>query len=214
MISSLLTYSMEQNSSWKANQFAASQEIPHILWNSKVHYRIHKCPPPVSILAQLNPVHTPTSYILIHVNIILPSTPGFPKWSLSLSFPHQKPVHVSPLPIRATCPTHLILLDFITRTVMGEEYISWSSWINSFGLQITIARISSEGADKLKLFCKCAELSVNYCEKPRQMAPAVCRQECAWEPPGRKTTSYDTSGIPSRHIPAPFRGESVSEFWR
>jgi hypothetical protein len=42
----LLTYSVEQSPSWKANQFAASQEIPHISWNPKVHYRIHKCPPP------------------------------------------------------------------------------------------------------------------------------------------------------------------------
>jgi len=25
-------------------------------------------------------------------------------------------------PIRATCPVHLILLDFITRTILGEEY--------------------------------------------------------------------------------------------
>ena len=84
----LLTYSMEKNPSWEAIQFSANQEIPRILWNPKVHYRSHNCPPTVHIQSQLDPVHTSTFYLLkIHLNIILPSKLGSPKWSLSFRFP-------------------------------------------------------------------------------------------------------------------------------
>jgi hypothetical protein len=89
---------MEQSPSWEANRFVASQEILRVLLNPKVHYRIHNCSPPVSILSQQNPVHTPTSHFLkIHPSIT-PPTPGSPQWSLSLRFPHENPVHASLLP--------------------------------------------------------------------------------------------------------------------
>jgi len=50
---------MEQCPSSEANRFAANQEIPRIIWNPNVHSRIQKWPPPVPILSQLDPVHTP-----------------------------------------------------------------------------------------------------------------------------------------------------------
>ena len=129
LLTYLLTYSVVQSPSWEANWFAASQEIPRISRNPNVHYRTHKRSPPVSILGQPNPVHIPTPQLLdIRPNIIHPSTPRSPQFSPSLRFPHQDPIHPLSSPIRATCPAHLILLDFITRTILGEEYKSSFGW--------------------------------------------------------------------------------------
>ena len=85
---------MVQGPSWEANWFAASQEIPLISRNPKVHYRTHKRPPPVPILGQPNPVHIPTSHLLeIHPDINHPSTPRSPQWSPPLRFPQQDPIN-------------------------------------------------------------------------------------------------------------------------
>ena len=94
LLTYLLTYSILQRPSREANWFAASQVIPRISPNPKVHYRTHKRPPNVPILGQPNPVHIPTSHLLeIHPNIIHPSTPRSPQWSPSLRFLHQEIIH-------------------------------------------------------------------------------------------------------------------------
>jgi hypothetical protein len=109
MLAYLLTHSMKQNPSWEAKRFAPNQKIPAIVQNPKVHYHIHKCPPPVSILSQLDPVHTPNSsswrsILILSSHLLLGLQSGLFPYDYS-----NKTVYMTLLsPIRATCPVHLI----------------------------------------------------------------------------------------------------------
>jgi len=112
-------------SPWEANWFAASQEIPRISRNPKVHYRTHKRPPPLCILGQPNPVHMPTSHFLeIHPNIVHISTPRSPQWSPSLRFPPTRP-YTPPYP--HLYALHAQPISFLS-ILSPAQY-----WVTSFG---------------------------------------------------------------------------------
>jgi len=76
---------MDQSLSFVANTFSSSQEIPRTLWNPKVCYRIHKRPPSILNLSQINTVYASPSHLLkTRFNIILPCTLNCSQKSLSL----------------------------------------------------------------------------------------------------------------------------------
>jgi hypothetical protein len=102
---------------------SATQECPNILWNPKVHYHVHKRPPVVPMLRQINSVHTTPSYfskIFSHLaSGLFPS--GFPTNILTC---------IPLLPIRVTCPAHLILLE-------GYEAAISSEYLQLFRFRVT-----------------------------------------------------------------------------
>jgi hypothetical protein len=108
--------------SWEAASSRTIQEFSNVLWNPKARYRVHKSPPTVPVLSQLNPIYNTNSYLSkIHLLSTSDICLGLPS-SLSPSGLYIKILYSFVLhTMRATCYAHLIFLDLIILTM----YIWW-----------------------------------------------------------------------------------------
>jgi hypothetical protein len=84
---------MQLSPSWEAATCAAPHELPSILWNTKVHYRVHKSPPLFPTLSQITQIHTIPFYLSkIRFNIVHPTMFWSSQWSPFLCLSHQYPI--------------------------------------------------------------------------------------------------------------------------
>jgi len=119
---------MEHSYSWKANGSLANQETPWILWNSEVHYHVHKSPLIVPIQSQMNPVNALPSFFLKMPFYYPPIYAWVFQVVPFLQVSPPNPVCIFFFSsILTKCSTHLILLDLITKLIFTEDYKSCSS---------------------------------------------------------------------------------------
>jgi hypothetical protein len=78
---------MELIPSLESANCTATQELPCILWNPKVRYRVHQSPPLVPILSHISPINTIPSYLR---SILILSTATCSRWFLARGFFHPE----------------------------------------------------------------------------------------------------------------------------
>jgi len=112
-------YSITLSNRFFLYRFPARQEIPLILWNSKIITESTS----VQFLSQRNPIHTPTFYFLkIHFNTILPSMivlpnclfpSGFPTKTICTPLVPPYALQTSPILLFSNSPTPKFLVKNI-----------------------------------------------------------------------------------------------------
>ena len=128
---------MEQRPSWEANRSSASQEFFCILWNPKVHYRIHKSRVLVPILRWIDPVHSrhPTfqrSVLILSSHLCL----GLPSGLLPSDFSTKTCMHFScpPYVLHAipSCKARGIETHRISRYIVEDAVILKGKLLNYY----------------------------------------------------------------------------------
>jgi len=168
------------------------------------------CPYP----EHLNPVHNPTSHFLkIHLNIIL----HLHLCPLSGLFPSGFPTKTlyTPLfsPTRATCPALLILLDFITRTILGEEYtypqFPWNEKNFNSSHNVSFSYFSlilfSSSRYIFNAFLTILSTVEVYTAPP--IDPSVCVCVCVWKEQLKK---WKAAVRVEKGVPVPVRAPLIS----
>jgi hypothetical protein len=118
---------MELSPSWEADSPLDGQTIPRSLSNPKVHCRVRKRTPLVPIQSLPNP-HTLSPYTSIWISSSFLRL-GLPSSHIPSYFPSKILYVLFISSMRATCPTHFVLLDLISVEVRSPaQQLNIFSW--------------------------------------------------------------------------------------